>query len=894
VAGTGRRPDRPPVQGRASLDGEWAFWPDIERLLPTGPGAPFVSDSDRRAALGQPRAARVPAPWQALFDDLRGWSGTGWYERELTVPVGSGRARLGFESVDYFATVWVNGQLAGEHEGGYLPFSLDVTDLLSRDRPNVVTIRVLDVGPGDEDGPFSFSEIPHGKQSWYGPIGGLWRPTWIERRGRTFVDAVRIAADPRTGEVSAAARLAGELDDRTELRWRIRGPDGSVVAAGRCRRGDTMLRTRVPEVLSWHPDTPNLYELVIELVAGDERTDRWDARFGFRTVAVEDGRVVLNGEPVYLLGALDQDYWMPGISTAATDEEIHHEMIRAKELGLNLLRCHIKPPDPRYLDAADTAGLLVWCEPPSWITLTEASKRRVRETLAGMIDRDVNHPSFVIIGIVNEDWGTDLANEAEHRAWLRETCRWVRSLDPTRLVVDNSACPPTFHVDSDLNDYHLYRAVPEQIGSWRAWTRGWVADPARTYSPHADAAYRGSEPLVLSEFGLWGLPDPAALFDEDGRPPWWFETGRDHSDGIVLPAGVRERFEESRLDEIFGSFEAFIRASQEHQFEGLKLQIEDVRLHDEIAGYVITEFTDVHWEANGLLDMRRRPKVFHRRSPSVNAPDLVIARPERARCRAGDTVVVDLWTIGPRGRVDGRVDWDLAGFEIGGAARSGERIRFTAPSVPQPTRTLLTARWSDAQGAVVSRTEAPVWLFPAEESSRHPGVVVATRWTDVADAVAAGGRAVLVADDDLALPPGGTVRSRPLGSSDASGPSASVYGDGWVLSTGMGWLSPALAEGLAVGPRVDLAFEGIAPRFVLDGDGREPFDVRADLLAGHHLGWLHRLRPTVAGFRHGDGALIVCTFPLLELDRVDPLATALLDRLTAIAGDAGFAPRTIL
>ncbi|HYZ46635.1 MAG TPA: hypothetical protein VE712_03120, partial [Actinomycetota bacterium] len=182
---------------RASLDGPWAFWPDLERRLPTGPGAPFVTPEERDAALGSPRIAHVPGPWQAQFEDLRSWAGTAWYERHFAVPAEwlRGRVRLCFGAVDYFTTVWINARLAGEHEGGYLPFKFDVTDLLRRDQANTVTLRVLDVGPHQEDGPFPFSQIPHGKQSWYGPIGGPWQPVRLEGRGDVLIDAVRIDAE---------------------------------------------------------------------------------------------------------------------------------------------------------------------------------------------------------------------------------------------------------------------------------------------------------------------------------------------------------------------------------------------------------------------------------------------------------------------------------------------------------------------------------------------------------------------------------------------------------------------------------------------------------------------------------------------------------------------------
>ncbi|MBA2313126.1 MAG: transcriptional regulator [Actinobacteria bacterium] len=196
----------------------------------------------------------------------------------------------------------------------------------------------------------------------------------------------------------------------------------------------------------------------------------------------------MNGQPIYLRGALDQDYYHSTIYTPPSGDLLREQVLRAKELGLNCLRCHIKVPDPRYLQWADRLGILVWAELPNWKTLTEDARRRGRETMAGLIRRDFNHPSVVIWTIINEGWGMDLPGGEQHRRWLAETFHWVKDIDPTRLVVDNSACSPNFHIESDLNDFHLYRAIPDQVSEWREWTASWVGAPESTYSSKLEGA----------------------------------------------------------------------------------------------------------------------------------------------------------------------------------------------------------------------------------------------------------------------------------------------------------------------------------------------------------------------------------------------------------------------
>ena len=150
---------------------------------------------------------------------------------------------------------------------------------------------------------------------------------------------------------------------------------------------------------------------------------------------------------MYLRAALDQDYYPDMICTVPSIEFLEDQFRKAKELGLNCLRCHIKAADPRYYEAADRIGLMIWTELPNGGMSTERSRRRKEKLFKGIVDRDGNHPSIVIWTIINENWGVDLVNDADHRAWLKRTYAWLKAYDPTRLVVDNSPLSPSFHVE---------------------------------------------------------------------------------------------------------------------------------------------------------------------------------------------------------------------------------------------------------------------------------------------------------------------------------------------------------------------------------------------------------------------------------------------------------------
>jgi hypothetical protein len=384
------------------------------------------------------------------------------------------------------------------------------------------------------------------------------------------------------------------------------------------------LRFALPDVQPWSPEDPALYRLRVTLSQG-AACDVTEYPFGFRSLETKDGQILLNGKPWYMRAALDQDYYPEGICTPPSVEFLEDQLRKAKALGLNMLRCHIKVPDPRYYEVADRLGMLIWTEIPNVGTFTDASARRMRETMQGILARDGNHPCIVIWTLINEDWGIRTCEDPAHRAWLKDSYDWLKALDPTRLVVDNSPCHGNFHVKTDLNDFHYYRSVPERRAEWDALTAEFAAGADWAWSPYGDAVRRGDEPLLVSEFGVWGLPDPAKV-TLNGAEPWWMETGAAWGDGAAYPHGMRNRFETLQLDTVFGGFDAFIAAAQWYQFANLKYEIEEIRACPTIQGYVITEFTDVHWESNGLLDMNRNPRVFHDLFASVNADAVILPR----------------------------------------------------------------------------------------------------------------------------------------------------------------------------------------------------------------------------------------------------------------------------
>ena len=186
---------------RVPLDGIWNFQINLGDTSDATPQAEW-------------RSAIVPMPWQAQFDDLRNTSGVAWYRRQFVVDQAAFRsaaessAVLHFGAVDYDATVWLNGELTGEHEGGYLPFEFDVINLL-REGNNELLVKVIDATDDRQRyANFPFSEVPHGKQSWYGPIGGIWQSVWLEFRPKLHLAQIRLDPSPRDATIGVKVVLS--------------------------------------------------------------------------------------------------------------------------------------------------------------------------------------------------------------------------------------------------------------------------------------------------------------------------------------------------------------------------------------------------------------------------------------------------------------------------------------------------------------------------------------------------------------------------------------------------------------------------------------------------------------------------------------------------------------
>ncbi len=901
-----------------SLDGTWQFAVDREGKL-------TINDLN---SVKDWREIRVPLSWNAQFADLRDYRGVAWYRKTVDLqPIKSDQTvLLKFGAVDYFAEVFVNGQKAGEHEGGYLPFTFDVGKLIKAGA-NEIAVRITD--PDNDKarwGDMNYAELPHGKQSWYVQTGGIWQPVTLLVSPKNRITDVFVTAK-LDGGVEVFVRTLTPMAVRDgKFTARILDPSGKayelthVAHIGGGQAGAHILRGKIKNPILWGLNRPILYN--IELTYGD---DRYNGRFGFRSFEARDRQFYLNGEPIYIISALDQDFYPEGVYTPPSYEFLVDQMRKAKQLGLNMLRTHIKVPTPDYLRAADEVGVLIWYEIPSWDdnTWTPAAAKRGEEIFLGQIERDWNHPSVVIQSIINEAWGVRGLKEEHTRKWLKDAFVKLapEAARAGRLTVDNSPCCGNFHLKSDIADYHNYNSIPDNRAVWDKWVADLASRPEWLWSKHGDAEPTGKEPVVLSEFGNWGLP----VLPE--KLPWWFErdfNGRE----VTRPAGIFDRFHGFKFDRMFAGFNDLARATQRRQWISLKHEIEEIRKHASIQGYTITEFTDLNWECNGLLDMFRNKKIYADDLARLQRQDVIFARAPVNNYVSGAKIELTTYVsrYSQAAEREQTIQLFLDDKKIGeskikpgarGSVVKDETIALTAPAVMKPSsiRLKLELRETNSgeapsgRGLLVAENYFELFIYPEPkkrsgsihlagglatmaERLRNAGYDVVSSpdkqsvvITDKLDQqtrslLDSGHRVIVLANDKDALP-NGPVKITPRNG-------ATGYDGNWV--TNFNWANVNRAPFGAVAFDKLLGFEAeeVTPKFVIEGVKAEDYD---DVMSGIFLGWVNKNAALTVGARSGAGRAVITTFRLADAYGKDEYARRLLDEMIRLVSDEGFEPK---
>ncbi len=485
-----------------------------------------------------------------------------WYKTNFNVPSSwkNKNILLHFGAVDWEATIFINGKEIGAHQGGYDPFSFDISGALNSSGPQELKVRVWD--------PSSEGTQPRGKQVsrpegiWYTPVSGIWQTVWLEPIPKQSIRNIRITPDIDAGKVEISVTSNQKLANNYSARIHVLS-EGKKVASTNGPLG-SKINISIPNATLWSPDHPFLYDLEVELLRNGKRVDKVSSYFGMRKIATkkdEEGhlRFTLNNEILFQYGTLDQGWWPDGLYTAPTDEALAYDIKMTKQLGFNTIRKHVKVESARWYYHCDKLGMLVWQDMPNgdksadWrgpsgydgreMVRTAQSEHQYYTEWKRIMDAFYNNPSIVMWVPFNEAWG---------QFKTVEVINWTMDYDPSRLV--NGPSGGNFFAVGHTVDEHQYPgpSMPKA-------------------NLHAPDILNGRV-LLLGEFGGLGLPIKDHLWQKDKNWGYRNLTGK---------------------DELFQSYKKLIDQMPPLINKGL-------------AAAIYTQTTDVEGEVNGLMTYDRK------------------------------------------------------------------------------------------------------------------------------------------------------------------------------------------------------------------------------------------------------------------------------------------------
>lgn len=507
-----------------------------------------------------------------------------WYRKIVQVDAGRLEKEnyiIHFEGSDFITKLWVNGQFAGIHRGGYARFSFDITNLV-KDGANELVVKVED----------SFDvQQPRGKQRWmnenfgcwYVQTTGIWKTVWTE-----YVPKISLKHVKMTPNMSEGA-LELELDvDVPESMCK-----GDLMADISVSFGGSLVNRELVAVMSehivmkidlftdqvidfawevqaWSPQEPNLYDIEFRLVHGQEVLDEVGSYFAMREIRIDGPNILLNGRPLYQRLILDQGYWKDSHLTPPSEEALIEDIDKIHALGYNGLRKHQKTEDERFLYWCDVKGMLVWSEMAASYRFSDYAVAEFTREWMEIVNQNYNHPCIITWTPFNESWGVSrIETQRSQQHFTEAIYHLTKSMDKYRPVIVNDGWE---HTVSDIITLHDYEEAGEVLKKRYIEYQKEILTTEIYHSGHKSAMANGYEykgqPIIISEYG-------GIAFNND-------DSGWGYGNKV-------------------NTKEEFIR-----RFDEITTAVKEIPY---VCGFCYTQVSDVQQEINGLMDMERNFKV---------------------------------------------------------------------------------------------------------------------------------------------------------------------------------------------------------------------------------------------------------------------------------------------
>ena len=438
-----------------NLNGSWDY-----AILPKGSNEPSAFDGK----------ILVPFAIESSLSGVQKMVGDKnelWYHRSFTVPATwkNKSLVLHFGAVDWKADIWVNDIKVGAHQGGYAPFSLDITPFIVKDKVQKLVVKVWD--PTDQGFQPRGKQVNLPKGIWYTAVTGIWQTVWLEPVEASHVSALKTVPNIDGGNIAVLASTIGtSANDLIEVKVM---ENGKLIGTGKAVVGQEVT-VAVPNAKLWSPESPFLYDMEVSILHNGIATDKLKSYVGMRKISTKADangihRMQLNNKDYFQLGPLDQGWWPDGLYTAATDEALLYDIKKTKDLGFNMIRKHVKVEPARWYYHCDREGILVWQDMPSgdanpkWQTRnyfnaqelqrSQKSEQNFIQEWKEIMDLTYSNPSVVVMVPFNEAWG---------QFKTPEIVELTKNYNPSRLV--NPASGGNHYDVGDMIDIHNY---PEPV-----------------------------------------------------------------------------------------------------------------------------------------------------------------------------------------------------------------------------------------------------------------------------------------------------------------------------------------------------------------------------------------------------------------------------------------------